>query len=274
MSGIDLYSERIGARRGDRVVLFLHGILGSGQNLRAIARRLVEARPELTACLVDLRGHGHSPKHSPDPSVDACAEDVARLARDAHAVAAVGHSFGGKVALALAHKVVLGDVVMIDTMPGPREPLRDADSALAVLATVASLGPVFPNRAAFVRELSAKHGSRVAQWLALSTESTPEGIRFALDHAEIEALLLDYFALDQWPLVENPPGDTRVHLVIGERSTSYSRADRERANAVAGRQPRVTVATLPTDHWVHAEDPDGLLRVLTQQIRALPDVES
>jgi esterase len=266
MPVVQLHSERIDGRSADRVVLFFHGILGSGQNLRTLARRLVEARPELSVWLVDLRGHGQSPKRTPGPSIDACADDVAALAHGVNVVAAVGHSFGGKVALALAEKMTLADVVMIDSVPGTREPLRDGDSALAVLQTIASFAPVYPTKAAFIRAIGEKHGRSIAQWLAISTEETEGGIRFALDLPEIEALLEDYFARDLWPLAEQPPAGTRVHLVIGERSISYSAADRERARAIAAAVPRVTVDVLPADHWVHVDDPEGLLRVLVERI--------
>ncbi len=266
VTAVDLYFERIEGARAERVVLFLHGILGGGQNVRTLAKRFVLARPDTSAWVVDLRGHGRSPKRSPGPSIDACAEDVARLARGANVTAVAGHSFGGKVALALAEKISLTDVVMIDSVPGTREPLREGDAALAVLRTIASFDPVFPTKAAFIRSVSEKHGRSIAQWLALSTEETEGGVRFALDHDEIEALLFDYFARDLWPLVEQPPGETRVHLVIGERSISYSAADRERARAIAARQPRVSVEVLPADHWVHVDDPEGLLRVLVEGI--------
>src|SRR6201999_468457 len=43
-----------------RWLLVLHGIFGSGRNWGSIARRLVEARPEWGAVLVDLRLHGQS----------------------------------------------------------------------------------------------------------------------------------------------------------------------------------------------------------------------
>lgn len=266
MTVVDLHSERIEGARSERVVLFLHGILGSGQNLRTIAKRFVEARPDASAWLVDLRGHGRSPKRTPGPSIDACAEDLVRLARGANVTAVAGHSFGGKVALALTEKLALTDVVTIDSMPGTREPLREGDAALAVLQTIGSFAPVFSTKAAFIRSVSEKHGRAIAQWLALSTEEVEGGVRFALDHDEIEALLLDYFARDLWPLVEQPAHGAAVHLVIGERSSSYAPADRARAAAVAARQPGVSVDVLPADHWVHVDDPEGLLRVLTQRI--------
>ena len=62
--------------RATQRLLFLHGMLGRGANLRTIARRFVDQRPAWDAWLVDLRGHGASPKGSPEPSLAAAADDV------------------------------------------------------------------------------------------------------------------------------------------------------------------------------------------------------
>src|SRR5262245_29764791 len=98
---VDLVFQQLGDTRAERAVAFLHGILGSGNNLRTIARRFVEARPEWQAWLVDLRGHGRSPKGAGAPSLESAARDVASLAARAtpQLAGVVGHSFGGKVAL-------------------------------------------------------------------------------------------------------------------------------------------------------------------------------
>ena len=76
---LELAFERIEGARPRKTIAFLHGILGSGGNLRTIARRFVDARPSWTAWLVDLRGHGRSPKGTPDPSLEAAARDVVGL---------------------------------------------------------------------------------------------------------------------------------------------------------------------------------------------------
>src|SRR5882762_2582341 len=98
---IDLAFDRLDGAHGERTIAFLHGILGRGNNLRNIARRFIEARPDWTAWLVDLRGHGRSPKGAAGPSLEAAARDVVDLAaRAAPPLGAIaGHSFGGKVAL-------------------------------------------------------------------------------------------------------------------------------------------------------------------------------
>ncbi|TMA56549.1 MAG: alpha/beta fold hydrolase [Deltaproteobacteria bacterium] len=121
---VELAFERIEGPRPLKTIAFLHGILGSGGNLRTIARRFVAARPRWTAWLVDLRGHGRSPKGTPDPSLEAAARDVLDLAtRAAPPLAAMaGHSFGGKVALE-ALRIANGSlehVLAIDSMPSRR----------------------------------------------------------------------------------------------------------------------------------------------------------
>src|SRR5207247_9427860 len=79
----------------------LHGAFGAGRNWVAIARRLVQARPEWGVVLADLRLHGDSQGFSPPHTLDAAATDVDGLGRALGFPrdAALGHSLGGKVAL-------------------------------------------------------------------------------------------------------------------------------------------------------------------------------
>lgn len=268
-----------------RRAVFLHGILGSGSNLKTLARQLVQREPGLEVWLVDLRGHGRSPKNSPMPSLVNTALDVVS-ALSAQAMAdrvplclLLGHSFGGKIALRVAqllhaeHTAGRGQVVpwskplhvvTLDTNPAARTLAPTADSPLAVLDVLDALPTTFDSVAGFVAALVGRGiGQNVAMWLAKSTERTPDNrVRFGLDTRELRSLLSDYLATDQWSVLESPPEDVWVHLVIGEHSVSYPPADRVRAQTVAQRSPSVTSVTLATDHWVHTDDPTGVLRVL------------
>ena len=76
---VELAFERIDGTRPEQAIPFLHGLLGAGGNLRTIARRFIAARSRWSAYLVDLRGHGRSPKSTPDPSLAAGARDVVAL---------------------------------------------------------------------------------------------------------------------------------------------------------------------------------------------------
>jgi len=269
---IELAFDRIDGPRSERTIVFLHGILGRGGNLRTIAKRFVEARPQWTAWLVDMRGHGRSPKGTPSPSLEAAARDVVNMLSRAtppvHAI--VGHSFGGKVALEAARIGAIASlehVVVIDSAPGTREPLRGDDSALAVIEKIKALPSALASKSDFVDALVAGGMKRsVAQWLAQSVEMEGDYVRFIPDLGEIRALILDYFARDLWPVVERPPGVTNVHLVIGDRSDAYSSADRERVARIAASTERVTVDVLQAGHWVHVDDPDGMLRILLDRV--------
>jgi esterase len=265
---MELAFERIADLRSERTIVFLHGMLGRGQNLRTIAKRFVEAQPGWAAWLVDLRRHGQSPKGTSAPSLRAAAQDVVDLAHTAgEPVSAIaGHSFGGKVALAAAQTGLidsLQDVIVLDSVPGARAPVRAGDSPLAVMNALESLPWPLASKREFVDALVAKGQSRsVAQWLAGSVEREGDHVSFALDLNEIRGLVLEYYKHDLWPVVEHPPGNVRVHLVIGEHSDSYAAADRARATQVAAANERVTVDVLPAGHWVHVDDPDGVLRIL------------
>jgi pimeloyl-ACP methyl ester carboxylesterase len=279
-----LYYEAIpGPVAATRRAIFLHGLLGRGSNLRTLARRFLQTRPGWDAWLVDLRGHGASPKGGADPSLAAAADDVLALCRDGLPIGAlIGHSFGGKVALQMAPGVsgrVAADahsgkpflhVVTLDSNPGTRVTMEGPDSALSVIELLEKLPATFASRAAFIDELVRHRRSRaLAQWLAMSTETGPDGsVHFALALPELRALLYSYLAADLWPLVEAPPEPLRVHLVIGARSRSYAEADRNRARAAAAASPHVSVDFLDTDHWVHSEDLEGLLRILDQRVAA------
>jgi pimeloyl-ACP methyl ester carboxylesterase len=283
---VELYFEHLqGPSPAERRAFFLHGLLGQGGNLRTLARRFLEARPGWDAWLIDLRGHGRSPKSTPEPSLHAAAADVLQLgARSLPVAALIGHSLGGKVALAAAQQGLggvgalpaLSHVVTIDSNPGIRELPATGDSAPAVLNMLAALPPRFETRAAFVAAVAARgHSHALGQWLAMSTEPAPGGgVRFALDLAELAALLRSYLASDLWPVVAAPPASLHVHLVIGERSTAYSAADRARARELSAGSSHISADFLPTDHYVHVEDLEGLLQVLWARIPQVPPLRS
>ncbi|HEY8428745.1 MAG TPA: alpha/beta hydrolase [Sandaracinaceae bacterium] len=252
----------------DRWIVLLHGILGQGNNWRGFARRLVADRPDWGAALVDLRAHGGSRDLPPPDSVERAAEDVALLwpTLPGELGAVLGHSFGGKVALALLERGPVPRLFVVDSLPGPRPDRRGSEDTVAVLRMLAALPPRFGSRDAFVAHAMREGTSEtVAKWLAQNLEREPDGsYRFGLDVRRIEALLDDYFARDLWPVLDPPPAGTRAHLVVGGRSRIFGEADRERARALAARHPEaVSVHVLErAGHWVHVDDPDGLLAIV------------
>lgn len=272
-----LHHEIVRAETGTptRAFLFLHGILGSGTNLRSLARAFVRAEPTWQAVLVDLRGHGRSAMPAPPHTLAACADDVAEVCRASTlpVAGALGHSFGGKVAMTLAHRGdavagALEHVVLVDSMPGARLGGRGSENVLVVLETLATLPRRFATREELIDALVQRGQTRgVASWLAMSLHRTEEGFELPFDLPAIDTLLDDYFARDLWPLFdEAPPSERpRLHQVIGERSTVFDADDRVHAARLA-EEGRATLDLLPAGHWVHVDDPDGLTRALLARV--------
>lgn len=257
-----------GGAAPSRYVLFLHGIFGTGANWRTFARRWVEAKPGWGAVLVDLRMHGASQAQPPPHTVQSAAGDLVELARalDGPVEAVVGHSFGGKVALAYADAVAgnLERAFILDSTPGPRPDHRGSESTLEVLAFLERVGQV-ATRAEFVQRARAAGMSQgIAQWLAMNLERRGESFEVKLELHAIRELLEDYFRLDLWEVLERPPGRVRFEVVLGGRSKVFDASERARLQAIAARLPeRLVIHELPNaGHWVHVDDPEGVARLL------------
>jgi esterase len=248
-----------------RWMLFLHGILGSGNNLRALARRLVDACPSWGIALVDLRLHGASQGVAPPHSVAAAASDLAavRALLPGPLAGIAGHSFGGKVALAYlaGPGADLSLAWILDAMPGPRPGGRGSEGTLQIFDALEAAGRVFSSRQQFVDRIVAQgHEEGTARWLAMNLERQGEDFVLRLDVPAIRSMLDDYFVRDLWSVVEEPPPGLSLNLVIGGKSKVFDEAEGARAMLAAQRSGgRVRVHLLPdAGHWVHIDDPEGL----------------
>jgi len=101
----------------DAPLLILHGLLGSSMNWRSIAPRLSHRRRILAA---DLRNHGQSP-HATDMTFRTQAEDIIALMdrKGIEKCVLLGHSLGGKVAMATAllHPHRIAALISVDMSP-------------------------------------------------------------------------------------------------------------------------------------------------------------
>lgn len=260
-----------------RWLVFLHGILGSGSNWRTFAKQVVQAMPGTGAVLVDLRLHGESLGLPPPHTVAHAAEDVVELVRSletshpgSRVEAVLGHSFGGKVALAVAAamKGELAHVVVMDSTPSARPDRRGSEDTQHIVDLLRELPESFPDRDTFLAWIQGRGVSRpTAMWLAMNVKPVPNTTTyvFRLDIAGIRALLDDYFEQDLWSVIETPPGRMRVHVIVGGRSTIVDEADRARA----ARAERATFDVLEgAGHWVHVDAPDALREVVLRHLRA------
>ncbi|MDB4975679.1 MAG: putative hydrolase, alpha/beta fold family [Myxococcaceae bacterium] len=255
-----------------RTLLFLHGILGSGSNLRGLAQAFVQAEPDCAALLVDLRLHGKSRDFPAPHDVGACARDLLALEQTLPLPVSgvIGHSFGGKVALAYhRERPRLARVVTLDSDPGSRPDRAGSEQTMTVLSMLDRLPRHYARRDDFVALVTSEgHARGVAEWLAMNLVREEEGFALRVDLPGIRQLLDSYFALDLWSVLEH--SEAQIDVVIGGRSTVWDAAHRARIELLADRKPeRVHVHVLPeAGHWVHVDDPAGLRAALLPQPRS------
>jgi pimeloyl-ACP methyl ester carboxylesterase len=259
----------------ERWMMFLHGILGRRANWRSFARRWVQSRPGWGAVLVDLRDHGDSQALPGPRTVAAAGADLVALAdaiteqQGGRVAAVLGHSFGGKVAIAAAERLraaghSLEQLWIIDAPPGPRTQPRDrtTDRTFELLER---LPERFATRSEFIEAVIAGGIDKsVAQWLATNlVETNDGGWRFGLALDRLRALLHDFGVIDLWPIVEaEAEAGTRVTLVLGGRSDAVFGQELERAQRLAASGHIGLESIAGAGHWVHVDRPDALLSVL------------
>jgi esterase len=248
----------------------LHGFFGAGRNWATVARRLTGTRSDWGAVLVDLRLHGASQGVAPPHTIAACADDLIALAGALHRPvrAVLGHSFGGKVALAYAGRRPAGlrQCWIVDADPSAAEPRGDAWD---LLRTVRAMPREFSSRAELIAALErAGVDRRTAEWMAtnLEPEHSKTGYRWRLDFDALEHLLVDAFRTDLWNVVEPPPPGVDLHFVMATRSAAVSDRSAARLRRIAQAAGRVFVHGVEGGHWLNADNPDALVALLAREL--------
>lgn len=252
----------------DKTIIFLHGILGSGANWRTFAKQVVQERPRYQAILVDLRLHGDSTDLPPPHTVENAAKDIREALKETRIDVIHGHSFGGKVGLALAGQLDgdLDRLFIIDSNPGARPDARGSESTKHIVELLTELPEEFADRNEFTKWAEDRGVTRpVAMWLAMNVRPVTGTTRFVfrIDIPSVRTLIEDYFVLDLWHLLESPKGRMKTALIAGGMSTVVDKADLERA-----RKCRETeVLVIPeAGHWVHVDAPDALRTMVLERL--------
>lgn len=243
-----LHTAARGGAGGPALVL-LHGLFGRAANFGAVMSRLAASGRRVLA--LDLRNHGASP-HADTMDYPAMAADVAETLDAVGALPCrlVGHSMGGKVAMALAltDPRAIERLVVVDIAP-VRYPSN------------------FGNNAAAMRALPLPPGlTRTTADAALAPDVPDPRIRgFLLQNLRVGGDPAWTIGLDAitaaLPVVEGWPGldgryDGPTLFLRGERSDYVTDAAWPLIRRLF---PAATAKTLPTGHWVHAEDPEGFV---------------
>ena len=255
---LNLAFESVGS--GSPLVV-LHGLFGSGKNWHSIARVLATNH---TVYSVDLRNHGASP-WADSMSYPEMADDVrAFIEREGLKQPAVmGHSMGGKTAMALAllYPEQVGALIVVDiapvtyadTMTPFAEAMRTPDVLAAATRTEAQrrLQPLLPDPSV---------APFLMQNLVMRNDHFDWRINLAAIGASM-ATLSDFSDALRELRFARP-----VTAILGERS-DYVRSRNASAYAPMFSSVRVEVIA-DAGHWVHADQPKAFVTALQRALAA------
>jgi len=240
-----LFTQALG--QGSATLACLHGFLGSGDNLWPLADALKAGHRSI---LVDLRGHGRSP-HGRPYTLEGMADDVAETLRadGISSTAVLGHSLGGKVAMALAlrHPALVERLVIADITMAKAEPyfghLLD-DMAAVPVGTLTRRDEGEP----YLRDVEPI--LEVRRFLLKNLVPAPEGgFRWRMD---LEGLRDDH-AKVLAQVLEAGPYEGKALLIHGDRSPFVDAAGLELTRRSF---PSLRVLDLPGGHWIHVDAKD------------------
>ncbi|KAJ3678089.1 hypothetical protein LUZ60_001892 [Juncus effusus] len=270
--------------------VLLHGILGSRKNWGTFARKLAQEFPLWQFLLVDLRCHGDSAmieKNGPH-TVASAAFDVLKLVRQLRLTprVLVGHSFGGKVALSMVEQAAKPlarpvRVWVLDATPGKVRAGGDGeDHPAELICFLSNLPNQISSKQQVVDSLVQEGFSiEVARWVVTNLRRTTQpnqassSFSWTFDLTGISEMYQSYEDTNLWDLVENVPRGVHVNFLKAERSLHrWALEDLQRIHAAeelaqdegAGVQMHVLQ---DAGHWVHADNPDGLFRILSSTFR-------
>ncbi len=269
MSSENILSHDIfGNPNAKHTAFVCHGILGSRQNWRSIARRLVQQLPDLRVVTIDHRNHGDSPPLPGPHTVAACAEDLRRLADHiGPPTLLIGHSFGGKVVLCAAstRPPELEQVWVLDSMPGPLTETEAREGEVSkVLEALQGMPMPLASRQDIVALLTDRGFSMgLARWMTTNLEEQADGQwhwRFSLPG--VQEMIEDYYPLDLWDVLGAPDPFLEVHLVRAGRSDRWTPDVLDRLENLPPGNPTHVHLMPDAGHWLHADDPHGLIKLI------------
>src|SRR5215211_3074450 len=251
-------------------VVFLHGLFGQGKNWTAIAKALADS---YRVVLVDLPNHGRSAwtEHFSYPDTAASIAQLIRERRSDNtslAVAVVGHSMGGKVAMALAllYPALVERLCVVDVSPvrystqatfaefirGMRQ--LDLDQLPDRASADRALEPHVPDSA--IRSFLLQNLRRVPVGAGAAGSTEPGW------HWQMNLELLDdqLGEMGDWPDHFEEPYLGPTLWIAGENSRYVQP---QYAPAMRDLFPRTRLVTIKdAGHWLHSDQPEVFVAIL------------
>lgn len=242
-------------------VVLLHGLFGAARNFGFVQRALAGS---FRVIALDMRNHGDSP-HAPGMRYATQAADVQETLQslDVQKAAVIGHSMGGKAAMALAllqpsaegwppADRSIGRLLVADIAPVP---YQHGNTAIAQAMQAIELTPALTRREADAALTKAVPRPDIRAFLL-------QNLRFGADPhwriglREIAEAVPD---LEDW--AAQPGQYLGPTLFVTGAESDYVLA--EHRGGIRAQFPAARfVAIKNAGHWVHADNPAGFLSVV------------
>ena len=189
-----------------------------------------------------------------------------RLARGNQPTCLLGHSFGGKVALTAAH-VLRPPPVQIWVIDSTPEPSPAEGNSARMLRLLAQSPERFADRDEAIAWVQAGgFDEPTARWMAMNLQRREGEWAWQLDVSGLQDLLADFARADLWSIVESAPPGTEIRFVKAEQDSILSDEATERLERLEACGEAVHVSRLSGGHWLHIDNPTGLLELLAAEL--------
>ncbi|MDH5357300.1 MAG: alpha/beta fold hydrolase [Gammaproteobacteria bacterium] len=229
-----------------QALVIIHGLFGSSDNWRALAKQLAHYAKVIT---VDLRNHGRSP-HSPEQNYQLMSDDLAELLDDLNLdmVDIIGHSLGGKVAMAFSQRYPqrVRKLMVVDV--SPRQYQDEHSNIFNALLGVNLSRFSRRNEVDEALKLSIPDKT-VRQFLLMNLDVNGEQLNWRIN---LQALFAIYPQLLE-PVCQNTEIKIDSCFIRGGRSGYVGDDD---VTLISTIFPNAEIVTIEqAGHWVHAEEP-------------------
>ena len=230
---------------GDPLVI-IHGLFGSSDNWRAMAKQLSAYAKVIT---VDLRNHGLSP-HSAQQDYPLMVEDLVELfdVLDIKKANIIGHSVGGKVAMAFAaaYPECLAKLIVVDISPR-----HYTDEQEYIFKLLMALDLSHYSRRRDVDKVLAEQlpDKAVRQFLLMNLTSKAGNLNWRIN---LSALHTNYQHLLA-AVCEQQNVDVKSCFIRGGQAQYIQTTDEQLITSQFCNSEIYTIES--AGHWVHAEAP-------------------
>lgn len=230
-------------------IVLIHGLFGDRQNLGLLARNLQDY---FTVIQLDIRNHGNSP-WAETMLYSEMATDVLKLLTHLKqtSVIAIGHSMGGKIAMAMTAIApqLIEKIVVIDIAPVTYQINRHENIFSALEAVIQA-------------DVTSRQDAAIIMRNMISEESEIQFLLKSFDKGKwkfnLPVLKKEYRQLMSWKTI--PAWPHPALFIRGGLSDYISEAYRK--DIIAQFPQAHGQIIMGCGHWVHAENPAAVIRAI------------